>query len=710
MLIWDGFLSFDRGGWRNIIVALLSICIITQRQRHTHQLKHQIKMQDQVEQLHQNAITDLELAVAQREQIQHDLAHKEALLHSFLEASPDLLYYCNEEHQFFGCNRAMELLTGKSQRQIIGLTPQQLYSDIIAQQESATNSQLFKTNRSITYEHWLPYPDGRQVYFEIRKVPFYDRMTQQRGLLGFGRDITEHKNSQLALEEANHSKTHFIATISHELRTPLSGIVGLSRLLREEQLDQSLQQRYLKTIYLSALTLNNIFNDIMTLNRFEQRNLKLIAAPLLLRDLIEELEDLGQILVEPKGITFSLQSTEPLPECLLVDGTRLRQILWNLLSNAVKFTLKGGVRLQIYQDSTTTSLFNFEVIDTGIGISDLEQSKIFSMYYRVKGEAELNNPIGAGIGLALSQQIAGVMGGTITVRSQLGQGSCFTLSIPLESVGKPVVPTLPCLSRSLHLLLVEDMDLNIKISKNIIEKLGHTVEVVMSGVQALAHFSPNQYQFILLDIQLPDMSGFEVVKRLRSTYPNELLPPLVALTANVLSDKNSYLTQGMDAVLNKPLSVEALAELIEHYGYSMLKNAISPVQADIHQEAVMHILDRDSLNEYLELLGPAGLTDNLVLFKQILPTYLNELKQQLTAHHAQGLGWVAHKIQNACSSLGFKRLGELAQKIQQANLPQEWPQVKQWVDELHHNWPQDIQLLNQWLVPMLPDTSLNRTI
>ncbi|WP_253306938.1 ATP-binding protein [unidentified bacterial endosymbiont] len=710
ILIWDARLPFDGYCWLSIIGLLFSIGVITQQQRQAQQLKQRLKEQAQAAQQQQNAILDLELTMTQREQVQQELAYKANLLQAILDASPDAMSLYDEDQKVLACNRALELLLGRSQQQIIGLTTRQLYSEAPAQRADETSRQLLQSNCSITYEHWLP---EWRAYFEVHKVPFYDRIKKQRGVLTFGRNITDRKNLQLALEKANRSKTHFIATISHELRTPLSGIIGLCRLLREEQLDPPLQQRYLKTIYLNALTLNHIFDDIVSLGKFEQHQIKLVAAPLSLRDLVEELEDLGQVLVEPKGLTFTLHFSEKLPEFILLDGTRLRQILWNLLSNAVKFTLKGGVRLRFYPEIAPAPLLSFEVTDSGVGISASEQSKIFDLYYQVKEPAALNHPTGAGIGLALSQHLAELMEGSIRVDSQLGQGSCFTLRIPLHPVAKPVTTPLPHPSVPLHLLLVEDMDLTIKISKMIIEKLGHTVDVVTSGAEALARFSPQRYQLILLDIQLPDMSGFEVVKRLRATYPQALLPPLVALTAQVLTDKQAYLTQGMDAALNKPLSIESLAALIEQHGYSSnstLKRPISPEPLEKPPKVLIPILDEESLNNYLGLLGPAGLTNNIALFKKILPTYLSELQQQLGAHQEKELCAVAHNIQNACSTLGLKRLQQLAQQIQQANLPQAWPQVKQWVDDLQHQWPQEVEYLNQWLASTRSDDSVDQTV
>ncbi|WP_253306939.1 ATP-binding protein [unidentified bacterial endosymbiont] len=712
VLIWDEFLPFNYCRWLRIIIILLCIIgVTTRQQRQTQWLQQQLTLQAQTEQLHQKIIFDLELTVTQQKQLYNELENKMILFKEVLDVSPDSICIYDENQRVITCNQAFGALFRKSKEQLIGLTPCQFFdSEATAQRSVEITQQASQSNCSMNYEFWHP---EWQAYFEVRKIPFYNPVKKQRWVLTYARNITNRKILQVALEKANHSKTHFIATISHELRTPLSGIIGLCRLLPEEQLDPPLQQRYLKTIYLSTVTLSHIFNDIVSLGKFEQHQIKLVAAPLLLPDLVEELEDLGQVLVEPKGLTFTLHLSEKLPEFILLDGTRLRQILWNLLSNAVKFTLKGGVRLRIYPEVAPAPLLAFEVTDSGVGIVASEQSKIFDLYYQVKEPVAPNNPTGAGIGLALSQHLAELMEGSIRVDSQLGQGSCFTLRIPLHPAAAPVPTPLPHPSVPLHLLLIEDMDLTIKISKMIIEKLGHTVDVVTSGAEALARFSPQRYQLILLDIQLPDMSGFEVVKRLRATYPQALLPPLVALTAQVLTDKQAYLTQGMDAALNKPLSIESLAALIEQHGYSSnstLKSPISPEPLEKPPKALIPILDENSLNNYLGLLGTTGLTDNIALFKKILPTYLSELQQQLGAHQEKELCAVAHNIQNACSTLGLKRLQQLAQQIQQANLPQAWPQVKQWVDDLQHQWPQEVEYLNQWLASTRSDDSVDQTV
>ncbi len=312
-----------------------------QLQQNIAKLNQEIEERIKAEEAREEAMADLENEVYQREQTQLELAERTALLRSFIDASPDLIYYRNSNGVFSGCNRAMEELTGRTESELVGLTPWDVYRKEIAQTIVDTDEVVFKKNRSITYEQWLEYPDGHKSYFELRKVPFYSNDGHHLGLVGFGRDITERKRYEESLEKASRDKTTFISTISHELRTPLNGIVGLSRMLLDTTLNDD-QRKYMQTIHVSAVTLGNIFNDIIDMDKFDRRKLELLPDTLNFEEFVAELESLAALMARQKGLRFDMERLTELPSYIKVDGTRLRQVLWNLLSNATKFTKEGG--------------------------------------------------------------------------------------------------------------------------------------------------------------------------------------------------------------------------------------------------------------------------------------------------------------------------------------------------------------------------------
>ncbi len=378
----------------------------------------------------------------------------------------------NEDKEFSGCNRAMELLTGKSEKQLVHLKPEDVYSPEAAEKVIETDEKVFRHNVSLTYEQWLDYPDGRKACFEIRKVPYYDRVGKRHGLMGFGRDITERKRYQDALERASRDKTTFIST--------------------------------------TAVTLGNIFNDIIDMDKMERRKVQLDNQPIDFTSFMADLENLSGLQAQQKGLRFVLEPTLPLPHKVITDGTRLRQILWNLISNAVKFTQQGQVTVRARYDEG--DMLHFEVEDSGIGIPQDEQDKIFAMYYQVKDS-----------------------NGDITVSSLPGKGSTFTLTVHAPAVAEEVEDAfdeddmpLP----ALHVLLVEDIELNVIVARSVLEKLGNSVDVAMTGKAALEMFVPGEYDLVLLDIQLPDMTGLDIARELTRRHTREDLPPLVALTAN----------------------------------------------------------------------------------------------------------------------------------------------------------------------------------
>ncbi|MDG6895621.1 aerobic respiration two-component sensor histidine kinase ArcB [Volucribacter amazonae] len=630
---------------------------------------------------------------------QQELEQKAEFLRSFIDASPDLVFYRSAQGQFLGCNKAMEILTGKTEKELLQMTPTQTFSPEIAERIQQIDQEILQNQQDITYEQWLKYPDGKLACFEIHKVPYFDTMTKNHCIMGFGRDITERKRYLEVIEKNSRDKTNLMATISHELRTPLNGIVGLSQILLDSQLTEQ-QRNYLKTIHVSAVSLGYIFSDIIDLEKLDSRRIEIYRKETDFHHFLNDINNIASFMAERKKLKFELQCDKHLPHWVMLDATRLSQILWNLISNAVKFTAQGKICLTV--KSLGHTQLQFSLTDTGIGIAPQELDKIFTMYYQVEDKQHHQKALGSGIGLSISKHIAKLMDGDLTVQSEVGKGSTFTLTIKAQEVSQPSSLEQPQVNLPLNILLVEDIDVNITVAKAMLEKLGYQVDVAMTGQQAIAKFTQHQYDLLLLDIQLPDMTGFEVAQHLRQKYQAdeyEYLPPLIALTANVINNKQEYLDKGMDDVLCKPLSIEALNRCLYDY-FATDDNPAPPHQMKSTDQAA--ILDKVLLDELLTMLGQDFVQQNSQLFEQMMQEYLNELtilyqQYQQDPSRRKPLTELAHKIKGASASIGLKRLQQLAQQAQQDQDPQWHQHIGDWIKQLNQYWRQDLYVLQRYL-------------
>ncbi|WP_044470524.1 ATP-binding protein [Mannheimia massilioguelmaensis] len=505
------------------------------------------------------------------------------------------------------------------------------------------------------------------------------------------------------LEQASRDKTTLMATISHELRTPLNGIVGLSRILLDTHLNDE-QRNYLKTINISAVSLGHIFNDIIDLQKIDGSKIELYKRETDFPALITDIYNLGKLMAEQKNLCFDIQVDENLPHWIMLDYTRLSQVLWNLMSNAVKFTEKGAISLQIKRLSYDK--YSFAVKDTGQGIPQSELAKIFAMYYQVGSKTNKHKAAGSGIGLAISKNIARLMGGDLTVESEEGKGSTFTLIIKADEVNQPLNNEVEELGLNLHILLVEDIELNIIVAKSVLEKLGHYVDIAMTGQEALEKFEKGNYDLVFLDIQLPDMTGFDIAKVLRNKYEDgvyDYLPPLIALTANVMQSKVDYQKQGMDDVLRKPLSLESLNKcLIEYFGDEIGVSMKSLNNAEIESSLDIEEFDYAMLKDLIDMLGVEFVQKNLELFKQTMPSYMVDLhnsyqKYLVDSAYQKEVASNSHKIKGAASSIGLKHIQQVAEKGQHDDNTEWESNIKFWINEIEETWLSDVEKLTEWL-------------
>ena len=668
-------------------------------QNNIRQLNYEIEQRKNAQLEREAMLTKLEQEIKQKSEQEIEARRLSTLTRSIIDASPDLIYYRNEEGRFEGCNKVAEALVGKTQQELMGLTPHEVYDEELASQVAASDQEVLETNSPLTEELWLKFADGRRRYFEMRKVPFFDHDGKRLGLLAFGRDMTERMQSQLALEQASKDKTKFIATISHELRTPLNGIVGLSRMLRDTKLNSE-QFEWVSTIYASAITLGNIFNDIIDLDKLDRNKVVMQYKTVSTVNFMNELASIIKLLASDKGLDFNWKIVDPVPVAFEADGTRLRQVLWNMLFNAVKFTQQGSVSLTLTANiqSETQAEMTFTIQDTGIGIAKDQLDKIFAMYYQVQRD-DFQSATGTGIGLAICKQMVDKMGGSIRVNSKMDQGTCFEIKLPVTVTHQaPDIEELKV--TGLRILLVEDIELNVMVAKALLEKLGQHVEVAMTGQEAIDMVRNTPFDLILLDIQLPDMNGFDVARTLLEE-DLVLSTPIVALTANVIKTREEYLQNGMDDVIAKPVKKSRIIQVFNELFASDLRTDL-PAQKVTSPNVVIEqeskkVLSLDLLNMLIETIGEGMVEASLAVFEDKIPEYMGILNVSLAANDKDEVCSQAHKIKGAASSVGLERVQATANMIQQSDHPAWWENVHEWVEQLQMAISQDVPYLHEWL-------------
>ena len=627
------------------------------------------------------AIEELRREIAERKKTQQELAQQGMLLRSIVDSSPDLFYYRDNNGVFAGCNKMFEEVMGKTSAELIGKTVEQIFPSYFLAEVLRTDKQVEQTHQALTID--VEYMvNGENRWFELRKLPFINDQGDYIGLLAFGRDITSRKEAAQALETAYKDKGKFIATLSHELRTPLNGIVGLTRMLLDTELNKQ-QRSWCNTVFSSAETLGNIFNDIIDLDKIDREQLDIATDSINVSDFINDVVNFAGLIAEQKELEFSIERNGTLDVYALLDPTRLRQVVWNLINNAVKFTQHGEVKLTCSREERNDGPWlELKISDTGQGIPEDQLSRIFDMYYKAP-DLSGKNAIGSGIGLAVTKALVSAMKGTISVTSTEGEGSCFTVHIPLSLCVAPTEQSYA--GRGLYILLVEDVPLNAEIATNLLEQRGHEVIWAETGEDALSFVeTEDELDLVLLDMQLPDINGDEVARQIRADSHFDKLP-IVALTANVRSAEEDLEGISVQGALAKPINTIKLDKMLADLFDIQQSESDKPLLT-VSKEALEGInagvLDVETIEDFVNSMGLEVFKRSSGLFEKLNPQYQQELQSALNESDREEYKSVAHKLKGAAGSVGLNDVQLHAKKMEHGALDESDEVLKEWLDTL----------------------------
>ncbi|MDR2793607.1 MAG: response regulator [Treponema sp.] len=499
-------------------------------------------------------------------------------------------------------------------------------------------------------------------------------------------DITPIVLAKLEAETANRAKSIFLANMSHEIRTPMNVIMGMSDLMRTDNLD-AIQQSYFKNIRKMSKVLLSIINDVLDFSKIEAGKFDLIPVHFDLYALFDNLYSINYFLAENKGLYLEKDFDAALPRVLYGDEIRIRQIATNLLNNAIKYTRKGSVHFRMKSGKRYGVLYLIvEVEDTGIGIQEEYIPKVFDNFQQID-IFKNRGVMGTGLGLPITKQLTEMMGGFIEVKSQYGKGSVFMVYIPIiqGDVSKVEIETeglqfVAAREHAVSVLAVDDMPMNLAVVGGFLNRHKIPADSVTSGMEAIRFIEKKakeggMYDLVFMDHMMPDMDGIETAKRIRELG---FTMPIIALTANAVAGaKELLLKSGMDDFISKPMEAYALNAILIKW----LPPEKICVQGDVYDKTRFAFQERDASVDTLtgELLNIAGLDVGKGLhysggarqYRKLLRQFCanfgegaNDLRERLRTGDWQGYAGRVHAFKGIFGALGMRNLSEQAERLE----------------------------------------------
>jgi PAS domain S-box-containing protein len=503
----------------------------------------------------------------------------EERLQAIMDNTTSIVFVKDLQGRYILANQSWESIFQIDRANILGKTDSELFTPEVAESLQANDRQVLDTGQPLQCEESMPHADGVHTYLSV-KFPLRDAQGEIHALCGISTDITDRiksedelRKSKEAAEAASRAKSAFLANMSHEIRTPLNAVIGMTEMVLDSKLEPD-QRDYLRMVRDSGDALLTVINDVLDFSKIEAGKMDLEFVEFPLRESVRTAIRSLVLRAKNQGLELTCHVAEGVPEFVVGDPGRLRQVLLNLIGNAIKFTERGEVSLHVSTAASTAAKLNlhFEVQDTGIGIAEDKQAVIFAAFEQA--DSSMTRRFGGtGLGLAISARLVELMGGKLSVTSQAGVGSTFSFDAAfMPASGEPAEPRESPLEinefpvGSLRILLAEDSLVNQKLSVGLLEKRGHEVAVVGNGKLALEAATAGSFDLILMDVQMPEMDGLEATAAIRKNERGtDRHVPIIAMTAYAMKgDRRRCLAAGMDSYVAKPIRADELFGTIEY--------------------------------------------------------------------------------------------------------------------------------------------------
>lgn len=599
-----------------------------------------------------------------------------------------------DEHGFTDCNPAtLEMFRMTSVREFIGRSPESLGAPIQANGESAGRLARRHIQEAIERGHsvfqWLGRRDDGSLF--PAEIALHAMYLDGRPLIqAIIRDVTLQQAAKDALQAAHDAalaaanmKSRFVANVSHEIRTPMNGILGMTRLLLNSELNPT-QRAWAESVAQSGEALLRIINDLLDFSKIEAGGMTLEETVFDLESLVRDIVELYRPRVSAKALEFRLEIDLAAPSWVRGDPLRVRQILLNLLDNAIKFTAEGhiGLRVERMEAGTERLRYRFSIEDSGIGIPAETLPHIFQAFSQADGSISRKFG-GTGLGLAICRQLADLMGGSLNVVSQPGQGSVFTLELPLMSADAPAeTPPAPRplpRFKPARVLVAEDNAINQMLTRTLLENLGLSVTLAGDGRAAFESLRDAPPDLVLMDCQMPEWDGFTATRAIRAWEAEQgrARIPILALTAHAMPGYDQVCREaGMDDYLSKPLDEAMLASALAVWLPDWVCDENEALSAPLTSPPRAQKELRLERLERLCRSNPAQLREMLELFLSSTAPLVQEMGVALgEASHAQAAR-LAHQIKGAATYVGAETLVAAAAAAERAGKKGDGPALK----------------------------------